>query len=84
MSEPMTDNRHKRYITAKELKTYINLSKATIYDLVRRRKIPFIPFGRKILFEIQSVDKWMLKRLVKSIDSIDDNELKSLERHVHL
>ena len=69
------DNRDtvsKRYLTAKVLKSYICLSTATIYDLVRRRKIPFIPFGRKIVFDTVAIDKWMQRRMVKSIDSIND------------
>jgi|GEM_PF-2415716 len=66
-----------KYMTAKELTGYIRLSKATIYDLVRKRKIPFIPFGRKILFEESSIDKWMMKRLVKSMDiALEDLENK--------
>ena len=62
----------KRYLTVRELEEYVRLSTATIYDFVMKRKIPFIPFGRKIIFDAAAIDKWMLKRMVKSIDTIGD------------
>ncbi len=62
----------KRYLTTRELEEYIKLSSATIYDFVRRRKIPFIPFGRKNIFDTIAIDRWMQKRMVKSIDTLGE------------
>lgn len=60
----------KRYVTAKELIAYVPLSTATVYELVRKREMPFIPFGRKIIFDKEAIDRWMQTRMVKSSEPL--------------
>ncbi len=54
----------KRYANIKELSIYMGLSVKTLYEFVNLRKIPSIKYGRRILFDLQDIDKLMesLKR----------------------
>ena len=64
--EPMTDE--KRFMNVIEVAGYLGLSRWTIYDLVSKRSIPFIPLSRKALrFDRQKIDKWMEKKEVKTL-----------------
>ena len=58
-----------RYLSAKGLTEYLPLSKATIYAMVRKREIPFIPMGRKLIFDTHAVDAWLKRRSVGTVDS---------------
>lgn len=58
----------KRFLNIKELGEYVGLSRWTIYALVDKRKIPFIPLSRKALrFDRIHIDKWMEKKEVKTL-----------------
>jgi len=54
----------KRYANIKELSVYIGLSVKTLYEFVNLQKIPSIKYGKKLLFDLQDIDKLMenLKR----------------------
>ena len=59
----------KRYMKVAELAEYLGLSIRTIYDLVGKRRIPFIPLSRKALrFDRQKIDRWMEKKEVKTLN----------------
>ncbi len=53
-----------RYVDIKRVSRYTSLPVKTIYDWSNQGKFPCIKFGRRILFDIQDVDKAManLKR----------------------
>jgi excisionase family DNA binding protein len=36
------------YLTPDEFRAYVSLGRNTIYDLLRRKEIPFVRFGRAI------------------------------------
>lgn len=46
-------------LTADEIAKYLGLSRDTIYILARENKIPHVRIGRRILFKIESIDKWL-------------------------
>ncbi|GAX62489.1 site-specific integrase-resolvase [Candidatus Scalindua japonica] len=53
-----------RYVDIKTVSTYTSLPVKTIYDWSNQGKFPCIKYGRRILFDLQDVDKAManLKR----------------------
>ena len=53
-----------RYADIKSISKYTSLPVKTIYDWSNQGKFPYIKYGRRILFDIQDVDKAManLKR----------------------
>jgi excisionase family DNA binding protein len=50
---------NRRTITVKEAADYIGVSKDTIYELSKRKQIPCIRVGRRILFRREALDNWM-------------------------
>lgn len=68
----------RRYLTIHEVAQYVGLSRWTIYSLVKRRAIPFIPLSKQALrFDRASIDDWMSKKEVKGLKE----HLESLERN---
>ncbi len=54
----------KRYASIKEVSEYTSLSIKTLYEWASIGKIPSIKFGRRVLFDLNDIDKIMasLKR----------------------
>ena len=48
-----------RYVDIKRVSRYTSLPVKTIYDWSNQGKFPCIKYGRRILFDIQDVDKAM-------------------------
>jgi excisionase family DNA binding protein len=55
----MDDKVIERYVDIKRVSKYTSLPVKTIYDWSNQGKFPCIKFGRRILFDIQDVDKRM-------------------------
>ncbi len=55
----MDDNKIERYVDIKRVSKYTSLPVKTIYDWSSQGKFPCIKFGKRILFDIQDVDKAM-------------------------
>lgn len=47
----------KRYANIKEVSEYTSLPIKTLYDWASQRKIPSIKYGRRVLFDLEDVDK---------------------------
>ncbi len=60
----MVSMANKRYVNIKEVSEYTSLPIKTIYDWSNQGKFPCIKYGRRILFDLQDVDRVMdnLKR----------------------
>ena len=54
-------------MTAPEAAELLGLSAWTVYDLVRRREVPHIRIGRRILFRQASLLAWMTEREAASM-----------------
>jgi len=72
--------RFNRYLTAKGAAQYLGLSVFSIYRLVERRSIPFVPLypsGDKrrrpsVRFDVEALDIWMRKHAVKPAQQFVD------------
>ena len=67
-------NERSRYLTVEQAAEYLSCSKWTVYKLVDRRKIPFIPItvednGSKsiVRFDRQALDVWMAEKMVRPL-----------------
>ncbi|MHC4270208.1 MAG: helix-turn-helix domain-containing protein [Planctomycetota bacterium] len=75
----------RRYVDVKGLSIYTSIPIKTLYEWASVGKIPSIPLGRKILFDLVDIDRLMtsLKRtnnqqektINKIIRDIDDNDI---------
>ncbi len=46
-------------ITAREAAKYLNISYWLVLELVKRKEIPAIHAGRRVLFRVETLDRWM-------------------------
>ena len=55
---------NKRYVNIKEVSEYTSLPIKTLYDWASRGRIPSIKYGRRVLFDLEDIDRIMssLKR----------------------
>jgi excisionase family DNA binding protein len=73
---------HDRYLSPRAAAQYLGLSVFSVYRLIARRAIPFIPIhpsgpkacGRaSVRFDIHTLDAWMRKQTVKPLsDYVDE------------
>ena len=70
-----------RYVTARHASAYLGISVFSVYRLVERRAIPFIPLhpsgenetGRaSVRFDLHALDAWMQKQTVKPLANFID------------
>lgn len=61
----------KKVLNTEELVIYTGLSQTTIHRLTTQRKIPHSqPLGRKLFFDREKIDEWLLSKPRKSTDEI--------------
>lgn len=77
-----------RYLSAKQAARYLGLSIYSIYRLVERRAIPFVPLypsgasegtstRPSVRFDVQALDIWMRNQTVKPVrDYVDERKGK--------
>ncbi|MBY0005739.1 helix-turn-helix domain-containing protein [Priestia aryabhattai] len=67
-------------MSVKEAALYIGVSKDTVYELTRKKNIPHLRLGRRILFRKNALDIWMCELEKSSLKGIDNSCLsKGLE-----
>ncbi|MEY3499901.1 MAG: hypothetical protein RL308_1570 [Bacteroidota bacterium] len=61
----------KKVLNTEELVIYTGLSETTIHRLTTQRKIPHSqPLGRKLFFDREKIDEWLLSKPRRSADEI--------------
>jgi hypothetical protein len=77
-----------RYLSPKQAAVYLRLSVFSVYRLVERRAIPFVPLypsgitGKasnrpSVRFDIEALDAWMRKQMVKpASEHVDERTFK--------
>ena len=66
----------KRYCSINELSKYTGLPKTTLYEWASLRVIPSIKIKRRILFDINDIDRIMKAKKRNEIDP--DNKVKEI------
>jgi len=55
----------KRFLSVKDLSTYLNVPVGTIYSWVHLRKIPHCKMGKTLRFDLQALEGWIRECEVK-------------------
>ncbi len=55
---------------------FVNLAKATIYELTSKRQIPFFKKGKRLYFSKQDLHAWILEGKKKTIAEIELDVVK--------
>ncbi|HEX2786621.1 MAG TPA: excisionase family DNA-binding protein [Ignavibacteria bacterium] len=64
-----------------EASQYLSISKSYLYKLTCANKIPFYkPNGKKIYFDKTDLDKWIFRNKNKSIEELNKEVTKILEK----
>ena len=50
---------NRRYVNINEVSEYMSLSVKSLYELASQGRIPSIKYGRRVLFDLQDIDKMM-------------------------
>jgi predicted DNA-binding transcriptional regulator AlpA len=83
MTEPQNSVDAPRYLTPKQAAHYLGLSVFSIYRLIERRAVPFVPLfpsgaakqssrRASVRIDIQMLDAWMKKQTVKPLTQYVD------------
>lgn len=55
----------KQYIDIDELAGLIHVSKSQIYMMTSTRRIPHLKVGRRVLFDPERIERWMIEKRVE-------------------
>ena len=60
----------RRFLDVAQVAEYIRSTPGTVRQLVHQRRIPFMKVagGRRILFDIQAIDAWLLEQSVEPLE----------------
>ncbi len=68
-------NTRKKTLSFKEGCKYVNISTSHGYKLTSKRMIPFSKQGKKIYFNVEELDRWMLEnKVVQTSEMLEDVE----------
>lgn len=67
-------------LTASEASELLGLSKWSVYELTRRKEIPHIKIGRRVLFRRESLLAWLSVRERDSIEVEPEQTVGGLRR----
>ncbi|MBQ4852121.1 MULTISPECIES: helix-turn-helix domain-containing protein [Pseudoalteromonas] len=71
----------KKVLTFDDCAEYTGLSKGYLYKLTHGRQIPhFKPSGKKIYFDREEVDRWLLSNRVMTSDEVQDFAKNEVDR----
>ena len=70
----------KRYVNINEVSEYTSLPVKSLYELASLGRMPSIKLGRRVLFDLQDIDKMMesMKRTCNKEEVIDYNTADSV------
>ena len=63
-----TTNEDSGFMTVKEVSEYLRVSRASIYRLVKERKIPVSRIGKHLRFRKRTIDEWLTHMEKKNHD----------------
>jgi len=58
----------KRFLNKQELAIFLGISKFTIDAWVSQRRVPFVKMGKRVLFDIEDIEKWINQNKVAPIN----------------
>ena len=59
---------NKRFFNIKGVSEYTSLSKSTVYKRVMNNTIPYLKLGKRVLFDREQIDEWVLNGGVMADD----------------
>jgi len=63
----MIETKGKKLLTIKELSEFLNIPVGSIYNLVYRRRIPFVKVEHLLRFNLEEIEKWLQENEFKPV-----------------
>lgn len=76
--EPKQSTTTDRLMTIKEAAAFINLSPATVYNLVMRRQIPYMKNRQRLYFSEKDLRTWIEAGRQKTLEEIESEAKESM------
>lgn len=54
----------KKYMSVKEIVSYLGISRPFVYKLLKSKQIPHIRLGKKYLFNIENIEKYLTDKQI--------------------
>lgn len=58
----------KRFLSVKECSEYLNVSVHFLYKLTAQKSIPHVKFGRKVVFDLKRLERWIDENSCEPVD----------------
>lgn len=58
----------RKYMSVYELSRYLGVSKNKVYDMIKKKEIPYYKISNCIRFSIEEVEDWNLSNRVRSFN----------------
>jgi len=58
----------KRFLDVHECSKYLNISTHQVYKMVETRQIPVTRIGRKLLFDLKRLERWIEENSCEPVD----------------
>ena len=65
----------KRLLNIKEASEYLGVKENTLYCWVSQKKIPYVKLGRKTLFDIEDLNRFIEENKVKAEWNLNDEKI---------
>lgn len=65
----MENKNEKQVMDIKELAEYLGIGKSTIYNLIKKKKIPASKIGKQYRFSKDVVDSWLKDKIITKRES---------------
>jgi excisionase family DNA binding protein len=72
---------HRKIMSLAEFCEYAGLTKQTVYKLTSAQKVPHSKRGKRLYFDREKVDKWLLENQVSTSSEIQNNAKEYLSKH---
>ena len=82
MTNSVPDSSYKELLTLAEASLYLKLARATVYNLVHRREIPYMKRGKRLYFAKDELHAWVAegrKSTQRELNEIANVHLKQLK-----
>lgn len=73
-------NNARKIMSLTEFCEYAGLSKQTVYKLTSAQKVPHSKRGKRLYFDREKVDAWLLENQVATLSEIQDKAINSLSK----
>lgn len=70
---------NREVFSVKEAAKYLHVSESAIRNLKYQKGIPFFTIGAKILFDRESIDKWILEKEKQNSNEVEPEGYRGLK-----